>query len=80
MTRRQVIARTLVAAALALGFFVDQAAPARADEVDLSPFRTLSCSCHETAPAGSTSLMDEIHRGMREGHSAWLAALPAPTG
>lgn len=80
MTRRHVIARTLIAAALALGFFVDQAAPASADDTDLSPFRTLSCSCHEAAPAGSPALMDEIRRGMREGHAAWLAGLPAPAG
>ncbi|WP_244184931.1 hypothetical protein [Mycobacterium scrofulaceum] len=36
---------------------------------DPSPYNTLSCSCQETAPAGSTTLMDKVDRGIQQGLS-----------
>lgn len=79
-----VITKILVSAAIALGFFVGGAAPASADTnaigTDQNPFSGLTCNCRETAPAGSPALTDEINRGIREGRSAWLPGLPAPTG
>lgn len=78
-----VIKRALFSAAIALGLFVAGAAPARADPnengIDSGPFGTLGCNCRETAPAGSPALMDEIDRGIREGLTASLPGLPAPT-
>lgn len=76
MVKRRVIAEILVGAAIALGSGVGGAAPASADP---DPFSTLSCSCQETAPAGSPALRDEINRGIAEGHSASVPGLPPPT-
>ena len=77
------ITKILVSAAIALGAFVAGAAPASADPhaygADPNPFSGFSSSRHETAPAGSPALGEEINRGLREGHSAWLPGLPAPT-
>ena len=78
-TRHHGIAGTLISAALALGLCVAEAVPASADDPDVNPFRNLSCSCHQTAPAGSQALMEEIHRGLRDGQAAWLSGLPAAT-
>lgn len=62
------IIKVLVSAAIAIGS-VGEAAPASADP---SPFGTLSCSCQDTAPAGSPALGEETDRGLRKGLSAWL--------
>lgn len=71
----QVITKILVSGAITLGACVGGAAPASGDP---NPFGGLSCSCRGTAPAGSPDLREEIDRGLREGHSAWLPGLPAP--
>ena len=81
-TRQQVIAKTLLTAALGFGLWIGAAAPALAnpaDATDPNPFTGLRCSCHEVAPAGSPAQLDELHRGLREGHSVLLPGLPAPT-
>jgi hypothetical protein len=79
----QVITKILASAAIALGFCIVGAAPASADPNPAgngpNPYGGLHCSCHETAPPGSAALRAEIARGLREGHSAWLPGLPAPT-
>jgi hypothetical protein len=76
------ITKMLVSAAIVLGSVVG-AAPASASTdpapAGPNPFGGLSCNCRETAPAGSPALKAEIDRGIREGHSAWLPGLPAPT-
>jgi hypothetical protein len=50
------------------------AAPASADSTSATtnpnPFATLSCACHENAPAGSPMLKDEIARGIAEGRQS----------
>ncbi|OBH29550.1 hypothetical protein A5692_20645 [Mycobacterium sp. E342] len=56
--------RMLACLAIVLGSGLVGVAPAGADS---SPFNTLSCSCPETAPAGSTARSDEIARGIRRG-------------
>lgn len=61
---RRPITRTLVGVAIAVGFGLIGAAPAVADP---SPYNTLSCSCQETAPAGSEARTDEIQRGIAGG-------------
>ncbi|OBG70098.1 MULTISPECIES: hypothetical protein [unclassified Mycobacterium] len=60
------IPKLLVGVALALGAAGWSAATATADP---SPFNTLSCSCQETAPAGSTTLIDKVDRGIQQGLS-----------
>jgi hypothetical protein len=65
----------LVSVAIAVGSGLVAAAPAGADP-NPSPFSTLSCSCKETAPAGSPARSDEITRGIRAGELGW----PAPQG
>jgi hypothetical protein len=64
------IPKLLVGVALILGAAAGAAATANADP---SPFSTLSCSCQETAPAGSTTLTDKVDRGIQQG----LSDLPA---
>jgi|ERR1700740_2189256 hypothetical protein len=80
--RRQVITKILVSAAIVVGFFVGGAAPASADPNsignDPNPISGLTCSCRETAPAGSPALREEINRGIRSGLSASVPGLPAP--
>lgn len=76
-THRQIIAKALFAGALAFGLFVEQAAAAGADDVDPNPFRGLSCNCPNTTTSDSPAALGEIHRGLREGHTAWLPDLPA---
>jgi hypothetical protein len=70
---RRMITKALVSAAIAAGACVVAAAPASADPGPAStqpnPFGTLSCSCRETAPAGSPQLKDEIDRGIAAGRS-----------
>jgi hypothetical protein len=85
ITRRQLTVSLLATVAIAFGLCVEQAAPADADNPDplgteSNPYRTFSCTCRETLPAGRPALVDEIRRGMQEGRSAWLPGLPAPTG
>jgi hypothetical protein len=80
---RRVITKMLVSGAVALGAWVVAAAPASADSNPASanpnPFATLSCACHENAPAGSPLRKDEIARGIAEGRAAPLPGIPAPT-
>ena len=79
----QVITKILVSAAIALGASVGGAALTSADPnptgADPNPFGALSCSCRETASAGSPALWDEIDRGIRGG-SLWLVARTTGTG
>jgi len=63
------IAKIVVGSAIALGAVVGCAASASADP---SPFGTLSCSCPETAPAGSPVLIEKIDQGIQQG----LSGLP----
>ena len=67
----QVITKILVSAAIALGASVGGAALTSADPNPTDPFGALSCSCRETASAGSPALWDEIDRGIRVGLSCW---------
>ncbi|BBY04574.1 hypothetical protein MSEO_50730 [Mycobacterium seoulense] len=60
------IPKLLVGVALTIGAACWTAASANADP---SPFNTLSCSCQETAPAGSTTLMDKVDWGIQQGLS-----------
>jgi hypothetical protein len=77
------IKEILVSAAIAVGFLVGGAAQANADPnafgADPNPFSGFSSSRQETAPADRPAPSEEINRGLREGHSAWLPGLPAPT-
>ena len=77
------ITKILVSAAIAVGFLVGGAAQATADPnefgADPNPFSGFSSSRQETAPVGSPALSEEIKGGLRQGHSAWLPGLPAPT-
>jgi hypothetical protein len=77
------ITKILVSAAIVVGFLVGGVALASADPnafgADPNPFSGFSSSRHETAPADSPALSEQINRGLREGHSAWLPGLPAPT-
>lgn len=79
----KVITTMLVGGAVALGSGVVGAAPASAAPNTIgpnpNPFSTLGCNCGETASAGSPALRDEIARGLREGYSASLPGLSAPT-
>jgi len=65
------IAKIVVGSAIALGAVVGCAASASADPSP-SPFGTLSCSCAETAPAGSPVLIEKIDQGIQQG----LSGLP----
>ena len=58
------IPKLLVGVALTLGAASWTAASANADP---SPFSTLSCSCQETAPAGSSTLTDKVDWGIQQG-------------
>jgi hypothetical protein len=69
------IAKILVAAAIAVGSYLGAAAPVSADP---NPFGTLGCDCRQAPAADGPALKAEIDRGLREGHSAWLPGLPAP--
>jgi len=83
IARQHVISKMLVSGAVALGTCFGAAAPATAEDnpggTDANPFGTLGCSCREAAPAGSPEARERIDRGLREGRSAWLPGLPAPT-
>ncbi len=74
--------KTLIGFAVAFGCCTDAAAPAAADPGlagEPDPFGTLSCSCRETAPPGNVDPREEIARGIRKGHSAWVPGFPAPS-
>jgi hypothetical protein len=75
--------KILVSAAIAIGCLVGGAAQASADPstfgADPNPFSGFSSSRQETVPADSPAPSERINRGLREGHSAWLPGLPAPT-
>ncbi len=60
------IPKLLVGVALSFGAACWTAASANADP---SPFNTLSCSCQETAPVGTTILTDKVDRGIQQGLS-----------
>jgi hypothetical protein len=74
----------MISAAIVLGSGVALAAPATAGPnstgTDPNPYSGFSCNCQETAPPGSPALSEEINRGIREGHSAWLPGLPGNPG
>jgi hypothetical protein len=76
----QVITKVLVSAAIAVVSYVGGAAPASANpntiDTNPNPFGTLSCSCRETAPAGSPALREETDRGIRAGLSGVLPEPP----
>lgn len=71
----RIATKILVSTAIAVGACVAGAAPASADP---NPYVGFRCGCRETAPVGSPALMQEIERGLRAAHSAWLPGLPAP--
>jgi hypothetical protein len=71
MENQEMIAKIVVGSAIALGAAVGWAASASADPSP-SPFGTLSCSCPETAPAGSPVLTEKIDQGIQQG----LSGLP----
>ena len=73
---RRVITKVLVSAGIVVGSCVGGVAPAGAEPNPYSGFR---CSCPQAAPPGSPAGNEEVSRGLREGHSAWLPGLPAPT-
>ncbi len=60
------IPKLLVGVAIALGAAGWAAASANADP---SPFNTLSCSCQEPAPIGSSIRADKINQGIQQGLS-----------
>jgi hypothetical protein len=67
------VTKILIGVAIALGSGVVAAAPAGADP---SAFSALSCSCQETAPAGSAARKDEITRGIQQSLSEWPPGRP----
>ena len=75
------IISVLFGAALAVGSW-PWAAPAGADPTQVStdpnPFGGLRCNCPEAAPVDGPALKEEIDRGLREGHTAWLPGLAPP--
>lgn len=75
-TRHQAIPRMFIAAAVAVGLGVGAAPDAASDDLDLTPFSKLSCTCRSATPADSTDLLARIHRGLREGFAAELPGLP----
>jgi hypothetical protein len=75
----KVIMTALVGAAITLGSAAPASAAPNTIGPNPDPFSTLSCDCQKTAPAGSPAQLDAIARGLREGHSAQLPGLPAPT-
>ena len=79
---RPVFTKILVSA-IALCSYIGGAAAASADpnpvDTGPNPYGIFSCACQETAAPDSPALKAEIDRGLREGHSAWLPGLPAPT-
>jgi hypothetical protein len=70
------VTKTLITTAIALATWVGVAAPASADpnsaNAGANSFGALSCSCQETASAGSPTLKEEIDQGIRQGGSAEL--------
>jgi hypothetical protein len=78
----KVITKLLIGAAIAIGAGVVGAAPASAEPNvvggEPNPYGTLGCNCRETAPPGSPDRMQEIDRGLWEGHTAVLPGLPGP--
>jgi hypothetical protein len=80
---RRVITKVLVSAAIVVGSWVGEAAPAGAEPdaigAESNPYTGFRCSCPQAAPPGSPAASEEINRGLRQGHSAWLPGLPAPT-
>jgi hypothetical protein len=71
----RVVTKILIGVVIALGLGVVGAAPAGADP---SVFSALSCSCQETAPAGSQARRDEIARGIQQSLSLFSPG-PEPT-
>jgi hypothetical protein len=78
---RPIITKILVSV-VALWSYIAGAATVSADpnpvDTGPNPYGTLSCECRETTPADGPAQQADIHRGLREGHSAWLPGLPAP--
>lgn len=80
---RQLMVKSLVSAAIALGAGVAGAAAASADDtpnVTDPAFGALSCDCETAAPPDSPVRRRAVHRGMQEGLSNSLAGQPKPAG
>jgi hypothetical protein len=80
---RVLITKTLISAAIVIGFCVVGAAPASADPdpsgTHPNPFSGLSCDCQETVPPDNPALREqEIRRGIQAGLSASLRVIPQP--
>ena len=78
------ITKTLISAAIVLGFCVVGTAPASADpdpsDIHPNPFGGLSCNCRETIPPDNPALREEeIRRGIQAGLSASLPGLSQPS-
>jgi hypothetical protein len=76
--------KTLISAAIVLGFCVVGAASASAEPdpsgTHPNPFGGLSCNCPETVPPDNPAQRDEeIRRGIQAGLSASLPGLPHPS-
>jgi hypothetical protein len=69
-----VITKFLIGGAIVLGAVIGAASPASADP---SAFGTLSCSCHDVAPANGPGVTDKINRGIQQGLGG---AATAPVG
>jgi hypothetical protein len=71
ITNRQVLTRTLGAAAIALVSWVGGTAPSSADpnsgDTGPNPFGGLSCNCPTTAPPGGGTGREGMDRGFRRG-------------
>ncbi|MEI7715296.1 MAG: hypothetical protein WCI78_04265 [Mycobacterium sp.] len=80
----RVITRAWLSTAIAVGWCIAGSAPASADQdegqVGSDPFAILSCDCPEPAPAGSAAESDQIRRGIHDGLTTVLPALPAAAG
>ena len=76
----QLITRTWLSTAIAVGCCVAAAAPAGADpddrQVGSDPVAALRCDCRQTLAAGSPALTDEIRRGISEGLAMALPGRP----
>jgi hypothetical protein len=68
--------KVLLSVSIAAGFCIGAAAPATAED-ESNVFGTLTCSCSQTAPPGSSAL-SEINRGLQHARSAELAGPTAP--
>jgi hypothetical protein len=61
----------MLATAVILGSLATGGAPASADpnQNDPNPFRSLTCNCQQTTPAGAPAQSQELDRGIQAGLS-----------